>query len=306
MYKASEKKKHIQTLNFFKTMKKLFLSIFSLIIFVSSCEQNQDLVPTSNLEQEISLLQKMNSNGLNLAVSNLARNLKSNGRNEINLDQKELVMDVLTGMNGHYFDANQEVILNLSNNYSHLNLTYNPSNLRSGGFVDLSAFGVYSESQINLVQPFVDDLLNDEDISLGRSKTSEFQTAVVSSSLSYDEKFQLLAFSTGVTSLIEFLESGGVDDIRRILAIELGIVGAFDRVTGCSISTRSIFADGVVGLVGGAAGGCYAGATAGTVAFPLVGTVTGCVGAGVVGGAGGFISGVAYGIASQLLTSCFR
>jgi len=34
--------------------------------------------------------------------------------------------------------------------------------------------------------------------------------------------------------------------------------------------------------------------------------VTGCVGAGVVGGAGGFLSGIAYGIASQLLTSCFR
>lgn len=201
---------------------------------------------------------------------------------------------------------NQEVILNLSNNYNHLNLTNNPSKLRLGGFVDLSAFGVYSKNQLNLVQPFVDDLLEDEDISLARFRTTQFQSAVVSSSLSYDEKFQLLAFSTGVTSLIEFLESGGVDDIRRILAIELGIDGAFDRVIGCSISTRSIFADGVVGLVGGAAGGCYAGATAGTVAFPLVGTVTGCVGAGVVGGAGGFISGVAYGIASQLLTSCFR
>lgn len=287
-------------------MKKSFYSILSLIILFSSCEQNQDLVPATNLDQEISLLKEMNSDGLNLAVSNLAKNLKSNWRNEISLNQKGLVRDVLSGMNGHYFDVHEEVILGVLNHYGDVNLPNNRGNLRVVGYIDLSSFGIYSKSQLNLVQPFVDDLLNDEDISLGKSKTNEFQSAVVTSTLTYDEKFQLLAFSTGVTSLIEFLERGGVNDIRQILANEFGLYGSFDRITGCSISTRSIFADGVVGLVGGAAGGCYAGATAGTVAFPLVGTVTGCVGAGVVGGAGGFISGIAYGIASQLLTSCFR
>jgi hypothetical protein len=209
-------------------------------------------------------------------------------------------------LNGQFFQTEEKFILDFSDQYGDSNFPSIHVNLRETGFVDLSTFGVYSEDQLILVQPFVDDLLNNEGISFGKSRTIEFQLTIVNSSLSYDEKFQLLAFSAGVFSLIEFLENGGVEDIRLILAQELGFNGAFDRVTGCSISTRSIFADGVVGLVGGAAGGCYAGATAGTVAFPLLGTVTGCVGAGVVGGAGGFISGIAYGIASQLLTSCFR
>jgi hypothetical protein len=257
-------------------MKKLLSSLFTLLIFLSSCEPKQDLTPINNLEAEISFLKEMNRVGLNLAVSDLAKFITQGERNEIRLNQRELVRGIL------------------SNQYGDSSLPSIQVNLRETGFVDLSTFGVYSEDQLNLVQPFVNDLLNNDDISLGKSRTIEFQLTIVNSSLSYDEKFQLLAFNAGVISLIEFL------------AQEIGFNGAFDRLTGCSISTRSIFADGVVGLVGGAAGGCYAGATAGTVAFPLVGTVTGCVGAGVVGGAGGFLSGIAYGIASQLLTSCFR
>ena len=287
-------------------MKKLFSSLFTLLILLSSCEPKQDLIPIKNLEAEISFLKEMNTVGLNLAVSDLAKYIAPGERNEIRLNQRELVRDILSGLNGPFFQTNEKFILDFSKQYSDSNLPSIHANLRETGFVDLSTFGVYSEDQLNLVQPFVDDLLNNDGINLRKSRTIEFQLVIVNSSLTYDEKFQLLAFNAGVISLIEFLENGGVEDIRLILAQELGFNGAFDRVTGCSISTRSIFADGVVGLVGGAAGGCYAGATAGTVAFPLLGTVTGCVGAGVVGGAGGFISGIAYGIASQLLTSCFR
>jgi hypothetical protein len=287
-------------------MKKLLSSLFTLLIFLSSCEPKQDLTPINNLEAEISFLKEMNRVGLNLAVSHLAKFITQGERNEIRLNQRELVRGILSGLNGPFFQTNEKLILDLSNQSGDSSLPSIQVNLRETGFVDLSTFGVYSEDQLNLVQPFVNDLLNNDDISLGKSRTIEFQLTIVNSSLSYDEKFQLLAFNAGVISLIEFLENGGVEDIRIILAQEIGFNGAFDRLTGCSISTRSIFADGVVGLVGGAAGGCYAGATAGTVAFPLVGTVTGCVGAGVVGGAGGFLSGIAYGIASQLLTSCFR
>ena len=287
-------------------MKKLFSSLFTLLILLSSCEPKQDLIPIKNLEAEISFLKEMNTVGLNLAVSDLAKYIAPGERNEIRLNQRELVRDILSGLNGPFFQTDEKFILDFSKQYGDSNLPSIHVNLRETGFVDLSTFGVYSEDQLNLVQPFVDDLLNNDGINLRKSRTIEFQLVIVNSSLTYDEKFQLLAFNAGVISLIEFLENGGVEDIRLILAQELGFNGAFDRVTGCSISTRSIFADGVVGLVGGAAGGCYAGATAGTVAFPLLGTVTGCVGAGVVGGAGGFISGIAYGIASQLLTSCFR
>lgn len=287
-------------------MKKLLASFFTLLILISSCEPKQDLIPINNLEAEISFLKEMNTVGLNLAVSDLAKYINPGERNEIRLNQRELVRDILSGLNGPFFQTEEKFILDFSKQYGDSNLPFVHVNLRETGFVDLSTFGVYSEDQLNLVQPFVDALFNNDDFSFGKSRTIEFQLTIVNSSLSYDEKFQLLAFNAGVISLIDFLENGGVEDIRIILAQELGFIGAFDKVTGCSISTRSIFADGVVGLIGGAAGGCYAGATAGTVAFPLLGTVTGCVGAGVVGGAGGFISGIAYGIASQLLTSCFR
>ncbi|GIV36402.1 MAG: hypothetical protein KatS3mg032_0781 [Cyclobacteriaceae bacterium] len=284
-------------------MKKLISSIFAVLILVSSCNQEQDLSPVNNFEKEISFLTEMNKSGLNLTVSNLGKNITPIGNNEITLNQRQLVKGMLSGLNGQYFNADEKTIMDFSSNYGELRLPDHFANARKNGTVDLSTFEIYSEDQLALVQPFVDDLLNEEDLNATKSKAISFQQSVVSSTLSDDEKIQLLTLSTGVISFAEFVEDGGID----LIANELDIIYSSNgRVQGCSVSSRNVLASAVVGLAGGAATGGYVGATAGTFTVPILGTAVGGVGGAVFGGAAGFVSGLISGVAAELLTSCGR
>ncbi len=288
-------------------MKKSISSIFVVVIFVFSCNQEQDLNPANDFETEISFLSEINASGLNLAVSNLGSNIIPIGTNEIRLNKKQLAKDMLSGLNGKYFNAEEKAILDFSNNYSEVRLPDDLANARKNGTVVLSTFEIYSKEQLVLFQPFVDDLLNEENINEAKSKAVSFQHSVINSTLTEDEKLQLLSVSTGVISFAEFVEKGGIEKVQNILSEELGKESPSNgRVMGCSVNMRDVMAGAIVGGAGGAIAGGYGGATAGTVAFPIVGTVTGGVGGAVVGGAFGFVSGALSSIAASLLTSCGR
>lgn len=288
-------------------MKKLISSIFAVLILVSSCNQEQDLSPVTNFEKEISFLTEMNTSGLNLTVSNLGKNITPIGNNEITLNQRQLVKEMLTGLNGQYFNADEKSIMDFASKYGELRLPDQLANARTTGTVDLSTFEIYSEEQLALVQPFVNDLLNEENINEAKSKAISFQHSVINSTLTDDEKLQLLSVSTGVISFAEFVENGGIEEVQNILSEELGTEGSPNgRVMGCSVDMRDVWAGAVVGAGVGAVSGGYTGATAGTVAFPIVGTVTGAVSGAVVGGAFGFVSGALTSVAASLITSCGR
>jgi hypothetical protein len=236
-------------------MKKLISSIFAVLILVSSCNREQDLSPVNNFEKEISFLAEMNTSGLNLTVSNLGKNITPSGKNEITLNQRQLVKEVLSGLNGQYFNADEKTIMDFASNYGVLRLPDQLANARTTGTVDLSSFEIYSESQLDLVQPFINDLLNDDDYKIAKYKAITFQQAVIGSSLSEDEKIQLLAVSTGVVSFTEFVENGGIEEIQKILAEELGIDNSNARLLGCSVDTRAVLAGAVVsGAIAGVAG----------------------------------------------------
>jgi hypothetical protein len=240
----------------------------------------------------------MHKEGLYLASSAFKKNLTINSTNDLALNEKGMVSDVLNGLNGTHFTASGDFVASLSSNFG-------TKNLSGSSNANLSQF--YDESQLQLVQPFLDELLTTDDFVKARNLASNFQSKVIASKLVRDEKIKLLSLSASVQALSEFIEEGGDDSIRQTLS-QLkdtnGIPNA--RVAGCSVNWGDVWMGAVVGGAVGAVGGCYAGATAGTVTFPGVGTVTGCVSAGVIGGAGGFASGAAQGIVSGLLRTCFK
>lgn len=287
-------------------MKKLISSILAVLLLVSSCNQEQDLNPVNNFEKEISFLSDVNLSGFNLTLSNLGKHITPISTNEITLYQRQLIKEMLTGLNGQYFNADEKTIMNFASNYGELRLPDHLANARTNSSLDLSTFEIYSESQLDVVQPFINDLLNEEDYNIAKSKAITFQKTVLGSSLPEDEKIQLLAVSTGVITFAEFAENGGIEEIQKILAKEIGIENLHNgRIMGCKASARTIWSGAVVGLGFGAVNGAKIGCAGGVVAGPI-GSASGCIGGAVMGGAVGFISGAVTATAAELLTSCFR
>jgi hypothetical protein len=288
-------------------MKKYLFSAFVFLFTVSACNQSNEVTPTDNFSKEISQLKTMHKEGLYLASSAFKKNLTCNSSNDLVLDERGMVSDVLNGLNGSHFTASDDFVTSLSSNYSTKNLTSGSIANARQSISTVSLNQLYDESQLKLIQPFLDELLVTEDFTKAKNLASNFQSKVIASALVREEKIKLLSLSASVQALSEFIEEGGDDSIRQTLSQLNDTKGNPNaRVAGCAVNWRSVWAGAVVGFVSGAVGDCYAGATAGTVAVPIVGTVTGCVSAGMASGAVGFAVGAASGIASELLTSCFR
>jgi hypothetical protein len=274
---------------------------------VSACNQSNEVTPTDNFSKEIAQLKTIHKEGLYLASSAFKKNLTRNSSKDLVLDERCMVSDVLNGLNGFHFTASDDFVTSLSSNYSTKNLTSGSIANARQSISTVSLNQLYDESQLKLIQPFLDELLVTEDFTKAKNLASNFQSKVIASALVREEKIKLLSLSASVQALSEFIEEGGDDSIRQTLSQLNGTKGNPNaRVAGCEVNWRSVWAGAVVGFVSGAVSGCYAGATAGTVAVPIVGTVTGCVSAGMASGAFGFAGGAASGIASELLTSCFR
>jgi hypothetical protein len=186
-----------------------------------------------------------------------------------------------------------------SDTYNHLkqnffkgDFQFNPNELRalassgsritSAGDLDLSFL---TAEQKSLAVPFFDGVLSLTDISAVNSITDKFSSDIALSSLTEEQKYQLLSISAAVKVGAKFIQESIAKDSANGRSAKIDIKDALQ--------------DGVIGLGLGAARGCWIGATGGTVAFPGLGTATGCVGGAVMLGAVGFIGGVATSLLKQ-------
>lgn len=287
-------------------MKKQTSFILVVFILVSACQPENEVNPSNTFEDEVAVLTELNHIGFNFATSNFDHNLAFQGNYDIGLNQDQFVNDILQRLNGQFFMANESVINNISNQYGEVSLSDSFIEAPSIENVNLSLFKIYSEDQLKLAQPFVDRLLITGDMEIAKFEAVLFQKKVIKSTLTNDEKLQLLTLSSGIVGFVEFVENGGIDKIRDVLGEHLNNNGIpNNRFRNCSVDTRSVLAGAVVsGAIAGGLG-FKAGCAGGMVGGPI-GAASGCVGGAVMGFASGFMWGAVGGIAASLLTTCFR
>lgn len=189
----------------------------------------------------------------------------------------------------------------------------NINNARTSGDAAVAAINdipTLNDEQKSLMNSLVSEVSALSDINGTISLIASYNEKVVASpTLNEEQKVQLLAFSALSASFVKFMNEGGVEDIYSLMAKELGVsdTGTNARVySGCTVNWRSVWAGAVIGGAVGAIGGAKAGLAGGTIALPGIGSATGAVGGAVLGGAGGFLGGTVTGVATELLTSCFR
>lgn len=299
------KKEVGQNLNFLKQMKKYLFSAFVFLFTVSACNQSNEVTPTDNFSKEIAQLKTMHKEGLYLASSAFKKNLTLNSANDLVLNERGMVSDVLYGLNGSHFTASVDFVASLSSNYSTKNLTSGSIANARQSISPVNLNQLYDESQLKLVQPFLDELLITDDFTKSKNLASNFQSKVIASKLVRDEKIKLLSLSASVQALSEFIEEGGDDSIRQTLSQLRNTKGNPNaRVAGCSVNWGDVWAGAVTSGVIGGYFGAKAGCAGGMVAGPI-GAASGCVGGGVMGFASGFTYGAVGGVAASLLRSCF-
>jgi hypothetical protein len=165
----------------------------------------------------------------------------------------------------------------------------------------------YSALQKTMMIDLINTLFSHQDpISAADGVLFNFMLNVhTSSGLTTQQQNELLNYATGIMTLTDFFQAGGIDQIAD------GIVTSNSsarnaRTAGCQLNTRGILIGAVIQGTIGAIGGAKAGAVGGTFTIPGLGTVTGAVGGAVFGGALGFASGAVTSIAGQLFETCTR
>lgn len=288
-------------------MKKYLLSTAVFLFTVSACTQSSEVTPTDNFSKEIVLLKTMHKEGLYLASSAFEKNINLNSTNELVLNEKGIVDDVLAGLRGSYFTASDNFVTSLSSNFGTKNLSITGNANARQNISNANLSQLYNENQLKLANPFLDQLLTTDDFAEVKRLAVDFQNKVIASDLVREDKIQLLSLSTSVEALADFLVEGGDESIRQVLSQLKSTQGSPNsRVVGCSVNWRNVALAGVTGATYMGIKGAIAGCTGGTVTLPGIGTVTGCVGGAVFGGALGFTEGVSLGIIAELLGSCFR
>jgi hypothetical protein len=242
-------------------MKKI-KSIVLLTFLLAACQENSVTKKEIDYHSVIANLEVAYNGAFSVALQSKPGHLYSN------------TYDYLKGnyFSGSYqFDPNEIK--------AKLNKT---ARISSADELDLSYL---TEEQKTLTVPFLNSILNQDDLSAASLTADNFNNLVMQSTLSDLQKYQLLTIGTAVKAGIKVIQDNTAKSSR--IAARVDVKGALQS--------------GVIGLASGAVGGCYTGATGGTVAFPGLGTATGCLGGAVIGGALGFIGGVVGSIAQDLL-----
>jgi hypothetical protein len=145
------KKEVGRNLNFLKQMRKYVFSTFVFLITFSACNQSNEVTPTDNFSKEIAQLKTMHKEGLYLASSAFKKNLTLNSTNELVLNERGMVSDVLNGLNGTHFAASDDFLASLSSNFGTkvLSGSSNANTSQSISSANLNQF--YNESQWALV-----------------------------------------------------------------------------------------------------------------------------------------------------------
>jgi predicted transglutaminase-like protease len=97
-------------------MKKLFTLVLLLLIIVSSCNQDQDLSPSNNLDLEIGILNDFAKQNISLTTYNLGKNVFVDEK-KVKLDKKNLAKDVLSNLNGKFFSVDQKTISEIASSF---------------------------------------------------------------------------------------------------------------------------------------------------------------------------------------------
>ncbi len=291
-------------------MKYLIVSLLTFLLF--SCQTNIDddmsLDPDSfevysstinHLAEEemITIIEKNDEySTIKLGEDQIRENtiLRLREVNFGNVNQR-----IIDALNNNQIDHLEEILLNLSTQ------TRARQEEILSGFISNS--NVYTAEQHHYIDPFISKFVNVENYESAMILARNFESEIMTSNLTQEDKILLIQFSASSLALTEFAQKGGIEEMRNKIAEDLGIDNQNGRINGaCNVDWRMVWLGGVAAGVVGAYTGATAGATAGTVVFPVVGTVSGVVGGGVVGFASGFVSGTLTGIGVSLLGTCFR
>jgi uncharacterized membrane protein len=161
--------------------------------------------------------------------------------------------------------------------------------------------------QKSYIKSLSKDMVEVESHAEANKLLSAFKGLIINASdLNEGEKLLLLEIAAGSKVLLEFIENGGVEEVRNKLILSITNNINIGKMAVCSVDWRGVWIDGVLSLIGGAVVGGLTGALVGSYTVPFLGTVVGGVNGAVIGGAVGFTGGVLYGIAGDLITSCSR
>lgn len=282
-------------------MNRVSLIILSIVFITSACQEDQPSIQ-KNYENQIEGLNDLYSASLN-TISSQFGNISYNAVDEVSSMTKNVIVHSAEFIDTQYFidhEFSKNEIDLIAENSTSLLTSNSSARILHSGLIDN---GYYTPEQIELLEPFIEQLLSDNFLSNAKQVVESFNQIVINSDLSNERKFELLSVGAAAKASADFLNNGGV----HVIASELDIAYSSNgRVLGCSVSSRNVLASAVVGLAGGAATGGYVGATAGTFTVPILGTAAGGVGGAVFGGAAGFVGGLISGVAAELITSCGR
>lgn len=290
---------------------KIFTSFLLLSLFAISCQEEQ-INDHNKLSTANQFLNEVFSSGLKASINEFSNSLIHDSDVSILVNHNVLLdamisewsLDDRYGLRNFSMDKLNLDALVLSAHNS------NTSSRTDSVFsIDLHDYSeILSEYHINLLQPFVDELLNLDDVEGAKTLAENFEQELNFIPMTLEDRLLLTGVSSGVLTIVEFEEADGVQILQTSLHdLQVGDDGfVSSRAEGCSIDWRGVWAGAVVGYFVGGIGGAIVGCAGGTVVLPFIGTVTGCIGGAVFGSTSGFVSGALTGIAANLITTCFR
>lgn len=282
-------------------MKRIASLTIVFLVLITSCQEFPEQEVKLNSIEDMNILTK---EILNYSASNLSSYLEKGKNEELWFDQNKLASENFDNLDGNLWDLSNIDKKELTASYIKVNLLEARINSRISG----DDYSTFNEAQLVFADNFISNLLAINDLSEVGGIVRNFHISVTNSSLSLEEKDELHLLGSSALSIADFLMNGGGEIIMQEMVNAFGdptnpTIGG--RIQGCSVNTRAMFSDAVLGLTAGALGGAWRGAVVGTVGSP-VGTVAGAVSGAVVGGATGFVLGALTSVGSQLLQTCWR
>ena len=206
-------------------MRNLFVF---LMVFLTACSQTgSDFTPENNFEKEILSLESISSTSLKITLSNLD-----------NFDFENATLndeENLWKLNANDIARQSYGVDDIDFNKNFDHQVFTNSN-KSVDKIDLDALEGFSKNQKLLAEPFLNDILAIKGLELIEIKVNDFNELVTTSTLSNNEKLQLLSIASSVKVLADFLLND-VDEYIRDTS---------KNSKGCSVDARGVLADAVV------------------------------------------------------------
>ena len=293
------------------TMRKFQLILPALLMFHFSCEEYVDTSPEINYQQASEVFDGMFEGAFSATDSLKILSVASASHHQMVLKlEVENISKAMKDRIANHFDISKSIQqIGIKQHYP---VPLHSSKFQKDNIVEslnniIDTTRAFNDIQKTYIKKFSNDILAVQEYSEGFELVTVFNQKITNTKeLTDTEKLILLQFASGTNSLLNFMNNDGVDKMQESVTAIIGSYIPYGRALSCSVDWRDVWSGAVIGLVSGAVYGGYLGATVGTVTVPVLGTAVGAVGGAVFSGAVGFTSGAVSGIASSLLTSCFR